>query len=816
MKKLFILLSTVAMLTTACDGFGVEDDNGDNTEQPGNGGTPADKTKAIKFADAKVKQICVTNWDENDDGELSYEEAAAVTNIGKAFENSEITSFNELQYFTSLKTIAEFAFLLCKKLTSITIPDSVTEIGTYAFSGCRGLTSVTIPDSVTKIGGGAFANCDNLKSFYGKFASDDNRCLIIDGVLISFAPAGITTYNIPDNVTKIGGDEFSDCDNLTSVTIPDSVTNLGESAFSECDNLKSFYGKFASNDNRCLIVNGELNSFAPAGLTTYNIPDNVTKIGSWVFYDCGNLTSVTIPDSVTEIGYDAFACCSSLNSITIPKGVTFIDEYAFEDCASLTSVYCMPTTPPEIGEEVFINHSPDLTIFVPKGCAAKYKAQWSEWENMIAENNGNNDDVAENQKIYYTATEKVEPDYTDSFGGANIISNDFDPNTGKGVIIFDDSVTEVGYFAFNLCSNLTSIIIPNSVTEIGMMAFFSCNNLTSVNIPDNVTKIGEEAFEFCSKLTSINIPDGVTEIGSGAFSYCSGLTKVTIPDSVTEIGAKVFMSCSNLTSFYGKFATKDNRCLIVNGELNSFAPANLTTYSIPNDVTKIGDYALYNCDILTDATIPDSVTSIGDYAFYSCNELTSVYCMPTTPPDIGEKVFTNHSPDLTIFVPKGCVEDYQTQWSEWENMIAENNGNNDDGAENQKIYYTATRKVEPNKTASFGANIVSNDFDPNTGQGIIIFDDIVTSIGGHAFWACSMTSITIPDSVTSIGGWAFDGCSSLKEVYCKPTTPPNGSFLMFDSNASGSKIYVPAASVDAYKAAMYWSDYASYIVGYDF
>ena len=646
MKKLFVLLAIACafMFTISCDELGLGDKNGNGVE-------------AITFTDDEVKQICIANWDTSEDGELSHEEAAAITDLGDAFKGAEISSFDELKHFTSLKTIAEDAFYGCSDLKSITIPKNVSEIKLCAFLDCASLKSITIPKSVSGI--------ENY-AFYG-------------------------------------------CSSLTSVTIPDNVIKIGYGVFRNCSSMKSFSGKFASDDNRCLIVDGALNSFAPAGLTTYTIPNEVTVIEIGAFEGYSKLTSVTIPDSVTEIEFMAFSGCSALNSITIPKGVTFIDEYAFEDCASLTSVYCMPTTPPEIGEEVFINHSPDLTIFVPKGCAAKYKAQWSEWENMIAENNGNNDDVAENQKIYYTATEKVEPDYTDSFGGANIISNDFDPNTGKGVIIFDDSVTEVGYFAFNLCSNLTSIIIPNSVTEIGMMAFFSCNNLTSVNIPDNVTKIGEEAFEFCSKLTSINIPDGVTEIGSGAFSYCSGLTKVTIPDSVTEIGAKVFMSCSNLTSFYGKFATKDNRCLIVNGELNSFAPANLTTYSIPNDVTKIGDYALYNCDILTDATIPDSVTSIGDYAFYSCNELTSVYCMPTTPPDIGEKVFTNHSPDLTIFVPKGCIEDYQTQWSEWENMIAENNGNNDDVAENQKIYYTATEKVEPNETTSFGANIVSND-----------------------------------------------------------------------------------------------------------
>ena len=94
-------------------------------------------TEAIVFADANVKEICVNNWDINGDGELNLWEAAAVTELGKVFNrNKEITSFNELQYFTGLTSIGDNAFSVCSSLTSITIPNSVTSIGEQAFSTC--------------------------------------------------------------------------------------------------------------------------------------------------------------------------------------------------------------------------------------------------------------------------------------------------------------------------------------------------------------------------------------------------------------------------------------------------------------------------------------------------------------------------------------------------------------------------------------------------------------------------------------------------------------------------------------------------------
>ena len=188
-----------------------------------------------------------------------------------------------------------------------------------------------------------------------------------------------------------------------------------------------------------------------------------------------------------------------------------------------------------------------------------------------------------NKEIWYTATAKVEapsdhPWTLDTFG-AKVVSNEWDSESGKGVITFDADVTTIGYAAFYYCDSLTSITIPDSVTTIGDFTFYCCKNLTSV----------------------------------------------TIPDSVKIIGDNAFTGCSSLKEFKGKFAADGGRCLVVYGVLEAFAiGCGVTQYTIPNRITTIYNSAFSGCSSLTSVTIPNSVTSIGDYAFNGCSNLTNV------------------------------------------------------------------------------------------------------------------------------------------------------------------------------------------------
>lgn len=155
----------------------------------------------------------------------------------------------------------------------------------------------------------------------------------------------------------------------------------------------------------------------------------------------------------------------------------------------------------------------------------------------------------------------------------------------------------------------------------------------------------------------------VTKIGKDAFSSCTSLTSITIPNSVTEIEKGAFYNCNSLRAFNGKYASADKRCLIIEEELIAFAPAELTSYTIPNSVTTIGKSVFYNCTNLTNIKIPDSVTKIEWYAFYNCSSLTGI-TIPDSVTEIGGSAFYNCSSLTSIKIPNSVTK---IEWYTFEN-----------------------------------------------------------------------------------------------------------------------------------------------------
>ena len=255
--------------------------------------------------------------------------------------------------------ICDDAFYDCTGLTSVVIPDGVTEIGGAAFRGCTSLTSVVIPDSVTLIDDGAFEGCIGVVNISvsvdnPSYVSINNCCLskdlrkLIFGCRSSIIPEGIsmirlhafsgctglTSAVIPNSVTEIGEEAFRGCTGLTSIMIPDSVTEIGRGAFEGCAGVANISvsidnPSYVSINNSCLSKDLRKLIF---GCRASIIPEGVSMIGEFAFSGCTGLTSIVIPDSVTVIDAFAFYGCINLTIIKIPESVTAIGISALYGC----------------------------------------------------------------------------------------------------------------------------------------------------------------------------------------------------------------------------------------------------------------------------------------------------------------------------------------------------------------------------------------------------------------------------------------------------------------------------------------------------
>ncbi|MCL2086104.1 MAG: leucine-rich repeat protein [Oscillospiraceae bacterium] len=618
--------------------------------------------------------------------------------------------------------IGDYAFSVCRGLTSVSIGNDVTSIGNYAFTGCTGLTSVSIGNGVTSIGSYAFSGCTVLTKI--KVSIDNQNFTDIDGVvfdkaattLVRYPPGRQGSYSIPDSVTSIGSSAFYGCTGLTEITIPDNVISIGSWAF-------------YSTGLTEIIISDSVTSIGSSAfrgcneLTEITIPDSVTSLGGNAFSNCTRLTSVIIGNKLESIGYETFSSCIRLTNVTIGNGVTSIGNSAFYGCTGLTSVV-IPDSVTSIGDRAFFD------------CTG--------------------------------LTSVVIPDSVTSIG-----DRAFFDCTGLTSVTIGNKVETIGDYTFMGCTGLTEITIPDNVTSIGNDAFNGCAGLRSVTIGNKVESISAGVFRNCTGLTSMSIPNSVTSIGGWAFEN-SGLTEITIPDNVTSIGNGAFSDCTDLTEI--KVSAGNQDYIDIGGVLfNKTAeslvqyPAGKTgSYTIPDSVTSIGGSAFSGCTGLTEITIPGSVTSIGDYAFADCTGLTSVTFNSQTPPspwvryDIYTPIFLRVPSNMVIYVPIGAKTSYQAFWDFQRFTILEITS---EGLVIGNDWTLDTLVGLLTITSTTGMH----DWGYNGGRSnyrdkvrMVVIQDGVTDISSGEFFNCTgLAEITIPDSVTRIRQSAFSGTALL-------------------------------------------------------
>ena len=691
-----------------------------------------------------------------------------------------------------VKAIGNNAFSGCTGLTSLTIPASVRVIRLEAFNGCTNLTSVTCMSTTPPVFSDPDSEFDDIlnpfsditytkatlfvprgcKSAYQaadwwkRFTNIQElnydfvynglyyRIDLIDAktVRVTYPPGGAKysgNVTIPSSVPFNGQnyavecidlDAFAGCTNLTSVTLPSTMEVICSGAFRACSSLTSI-----TLPNSVDAIGDEL-FHSCTKLSSVTLSTALHTITNSMFENCTSLTNVTIPDNVTTIGSRAFYLCSKMTSVTIPNEVSSIGGYAFAGCP-LTSVTSLANNPPTLANAGVFDSNVYNTAWltVPRGCRDAYMSAYY-WKNF-SHINANIGDTFVVNGIYYQVTSgnTVEVTFKDSnynsYSGSVYIPSSV-TNGGKTY-----SVTGIGWNAFYICQNLTSVTLPSTLTYIYSWAFYGCTSLMSINIPNSVTRIEDKAFYYCTSLTSVNIPSSLVYIGQNAFENCYALTRVNITDVAS----------------WCRIEMKDNPLwyahhLYMNG-------SEVTNLTIPSSVTTLNDLVFAYCYGLKSVTIGNSVTSIGQAAFYQCFALTSVD-IPSSVTTIGQQAFYGDTCLTNVTIPNSL-----TKLDKWVFCYC----------------YNLTSVVIPNSVtaidqAAFGGCIRLRD---------VTIGNSVSTIGEYAFAQCSaLTSVT---------------CLAITP----PTMAASNVFD--DATYSSATLKVPRDRMYYYRNANWWKNFSSIV-----
>lgn len=643
---------------------------------------------------------------------------ATVTSIGSsAFE--ECTSMTSLTLNEGLESVGGSAFEGCTGLQTLTLPSTVNTISINAFKNCKGITDVyCYAENVPETDENAFDATPTEKSTLHVPANvvDDyraawpwsdfkeivplkNTSLIDNGIIFAVKDdgtlevtglvAGTTTVDILSTVTidgteyqvtSIGAHAFEGRSDIEYLSIPSTIISIGEYAFIDCGSsmtvniadpeawckmeLGNEHSSPLSSAGKVLVYDIETDEIViPEGVTTIGnytfyqcrcitsltIPGTVKTIGSSAFEDCTGLTTLSLNDGLESIGGSAFEGCTGLQTLVIPSTVNSITVNAFRNCTGITDVYCYAENVPDTDDNTFDGTPTEKsTLHVPANAVDAYRAAWpwSDFKEIVPLNNTS---LVDNGIIF-----TVKDDGTLEVSGAEEETKKVDILSTVTIDGTEYQVTSIGKRAFEGRSDIEYLSIPYSVTYIGEFAFIDCGSNITVNIADPESWCQMElGNEHSSPLSSagkvlvydvetdhIDIPEGVESIGNFTFYQCNCITSLTIPATVTSIGSSAFEGCTELTNV-----------------------------SLSEGLTYIGGSAFESCTGISSITIPSTVTSIAINAFRGCNNLNDITSKIETPFAIDDSVFSTYS-TATLTVPEGTTAAYQSAegWKNFNNI----------------------------------------------------------------------------------------------------------------------------------------------------
>lgn len=682
---------------------------------------------------------------------------------------------------TNLTKIDNYAFRSYKSLKCILLPEGIISIGHEAFKGCL-ITEITIPESVTNIAQDAFAECNNL-------LTATINCNLPDYNSASASPfynCKIQNLIFGSNVTSVGKNAFEDNSTVKTISFTGKIPtfynhynsfsgvnkiNFNGSLLQYINNVGNFIQNLSSAYNLYINNSKITNLEIPEELTTlpYNVfngcasitditwNESITSIGPNAFYDCQNITTINLPEGITNIGYSCFAKCSNLTEVTLPETLTSIGDQAFSECTKLTQI-TLPESMTTLGNKCFENCEGLETITINCNLTDYANSSTSPFYNCLNIKNiifGSNV-TSIGQYNFYGLPSLKSFTFNESIPILNYYNTQsVDEVHFNGTLKYwmTNAKNIVKYFnSYNLYLNGEKFtylnITDEDMTEIPDYAFYKCKSLQQFSIKtDKLETIGQYAFYGCTELYNIYLKEGIKTIDDYAFYGCTILNKdnrMNIPSTIENYGTHVFYGCTNLNDITVKCKLPE----VTKMEDSAFYGAVIKSIDFEQDIPA---YALYDQNSLEYVSLTSAVTKIGDYAFYNCQNLKPVSqnpesFLPIGVESIGEYAFKNCYSITTITLPKTIKSIGKLAFESCKNLETVNlKCDMPSFAKNTEAPFTGCTKFET-------LNIINTD------------GHTVKSIGNYAFYKANIKEIEFPSSVKQFHTSSFNSCKNLKTI----------------------------------------------------
>ena len=635
----------------------------------------------------------------------------------------------------------------------------VTAINHQTFEGCVSLTSVKIPSSVKFIDYDAFRN------------------------------SSLTEISIPASVDSISEGVFFGMNQLKKVTFEDGPEVLrfacgqqyggeGQFSFKHQPIEEAYIGRtyttiwgqngnldsplFKSNETLKKVTFGnhvkkinERDFLSCKALETVVFGSGIETIGKEAFNGCSNLTAINLADGVKLIESSAFYNCSTAKTLILSKTLKEISGGAFENCKSVAEL-TIPASVDTVGQKAFFGMGQLKKVTIEDGPSVLRFGPGQEY-------GGEGHFSFKHQAIEEAYIGRA---YTTTWGqNGNLDAPLFKSNETLKKVTFGNYVKNIYERDFLSCKALEIIVFGSGIETIGKEAFSNCSSLSAINLPNSVKLIESYAFKGCSAAQTLILSNSLEKISWGAFEDCKSVAELTIPASVVTVEERAFIGMKGLT----KVTIADGTTTIDISYSQSYGGENMfyrqpiiEAYVGRNFTSPSGLFDGNNT--LLKITFGDACTEVPDKTMRNCPELTSV-SLGRNITRIGKRAFENCKK-----LPIESLYSYNT-------------------------FKTIDERAFYGCEAFLSFNLGRHP---------------IEEIGTDAFAYCkNMAKISLPATLKNIGAGGFYKCTALTNITCLATVPPTCAKdnVFYSLDTKKCTLYVPEASINAYKAAFVWKEF---------